>query len=110
MNTLVTWEYYNSHFPKLSEDQFKNLIYKAQRLVTKKLIKNDLTEDETADVMDCVCNVLNYLQVAESHTGVTSASNDGYSESYENTATLNDSIDSIINEWMGCLTVAYIGF
>ncbi|MGX8833968.1 hypothetical protein ACWG0P_07115 [Amedibacillus sp. YH-ame6] len=106
----VTWEYYNSHFPKLAEDQFNKLIYKAQRIVTKKLIKKDLTEDETTDVKDCICNVLNYLQVAESHTGVTSASNDGYSESYENTATFNDSINSIINEWIGYLIVSYIGF
>lgn len=103
MNNLVSWEYYNSFFPKLSEDRFNQLIYRAERMVMKRLNTDQLTEEQEKEVMDCVCNVVNQLDVYERSSGLASISNDGYSKSFA-TSTSDEqkqSIDSIIEEWLG---------
>ena len=112
---VVDWEYYNSHFPKISEEEFDKHVYQSQRLVLKRLPKdfNEYTESDQTDIKDCICNVLNYKSVAEaSANGVSSISNDGYSESYvqQSKSDVNDNVNSIIYEWIGNLVDFYVGF
>lgn len=112
---VVDWEYYNSHFSKISEEQFNEHVYQSQRLVLKRLPKDfaEYTESEQIDIKDCICNVLNYKSVAEaSANGVSSISNDGYSESYvqQSKSDVNDNVNSIIYEWLGRLVDFYVGF
>lgn len=106
----VTWEYYNSHFPKLSEGEFKKLEYRASRRVLKKIVKKNLSTQEETDVMDCICNVINLLSVIESQAGKSSVSNDGYSESYASMEQLENSVNGVIQEWIGKLTDIFVGF
>lgn len=111
---VLDWEYYNSHFPKLSEDEFKSYSYGAERKVLKLLPKTfeEYTQSEQTDIKDCICNVLNYQSISNKATGLASISNDGYSESYVNKeqTQLNDDIYSIINEWIGNLIEWYIAY
>ena len=112
---VVDWEYYNSHFPKISEEQFSRYVYQSQRLVLKRLPKdfNEYTESEQTNIKDCICNVLNFKSAAEaSVNGVSSISNDGYSESYvqKTSDQISEDINSIIYEWIGDLVDFYVGF
>lgn len=102
MNNLIDWEYYNSHFPKLNEDRFNALSYQAERLVMKRLNKTELGDYEN-DVKDCICVVINELDTQSKSNGVTSISNDGYSESYANSTKEENkqSIEDIIYQWLG---------
>ncbi len=88
----VSWEYYSSHFNKLTEEEFNNLQYEASMIVTrvcrpyvlKAVLGN--TEDSRNDFLnDAVCKVTEGMYEQTIHSigsGVTSVSNDGYSESY----------------------------
>lgn len=103
MNDLIiNWEYYNSHFPKLSEDRFKALAYQAERLVLKRLNTTEFGEFEN-DVKDCICNVINELDIQREYNGVTSISNDGYSKSFATSTKEGyaQSIEDIIYQWLG---------
>lgn len=102
MNNLLDWEYYNSHFPKVSENTFKALVYRAERTVLKQLNTDSFGDYET-DVKDCICCVLNELDTQEQSNGVTSISNDGYSKSFATSSKeeQKESIDDIIYQWLG---------
>lgn len=106
----VTWEYYNSHFPKLTEEEFVKLEYRASKLVSKKINKKYLNSQDEDDVKDCICNVVNMLSVVDNQMGKSSVSNDGYSESYISSDQLNNSINKVINDWIGTLVNVYQGF
>ena len=111
---VLDWEYYNSHFPKISEDEFNKYSYGAERKVMKKLNKpfEEYSENEQTDIKDCICNVLNYQSVINKTNGISSVSNDGYSESYvqKEESQAEDDLNSIINEWIGHLIVYYLAF
>lgn len=113
MNVL-DWEYYNSHFPKINESEFNQYVYSAERYVLKKLNKNfnDFTASQQIDIKDCICNVINFQATSNKHEGISSISNDGYSISYsqKESETINSSLDSIVNQWIGNLIDWYIGF
>lgn len=105
MNNLLDWEYYNSHFPKLSEDEFNKVSYKAERIVLKRISKSvdDLSSDEQMDVKDCICDIINGIYGTNYSKGLASVSNDGYAESYA-TVTEEENeqkIENIINTWLG---------
>lgn len=108
----LTWEYYNSHFPKLNEERFKQLLYRCEKLVNQRLPKRDFVEKEIIDIHDCICEIINEIDIQESSNGISSVSNDGYSESYVIKAEQEkeSSIDSIIYRNIGYIIPRFIGF
>lgn len=110
---IVDWEYYNSHFPKLSETDFNKYNYSAETLVKRHIYKayDEFTEDEQTKVIDCICNVINYLQFKEDTQGVSSVSNQGFSVSYTQSDTASYTLDSVLMKWLGDLyDSGYIAF
>ncbi len=109
MNNLVDWEYYNSHFPNLSEEDFKKIVYKAERVVLKRVSKNmdNLSEEEKTSVRDCICDIINNVFGTNNAKGLASVSNDGYSESYVNMTEEQQEhrIESIIKMWLNDLGI-----
>lgn len=84
----IDWEWYNSHFPQLTQKEFE------QRLPGAEMKVDILTHYRARDaagykleqVKACVANLLNRqagLEAAGAGQNVKSASNDGYSETYE---------------------------
>lgn len=84
----IDWEWYNSHFPKLTEEEFK------QKLPAAELKVDILTHFRAKEAMGykleqvkaCVANLINTaadMEAAGAGGNVKSVSNDGYSESYE---------------------------
>lgn len=108
----VTWEYYNSHFPKLSEEDFDKTIYRATKEVTKRLPKKEYDGENLIDINDCICEVVNELHSQSKSNGLSSVSNDGYSESYVSRTTeeSKEKLNSIIDSWVGYLIPKFIGF
>lgn len=94
----------------MDEESFDKYIYRAQRSVLKrlKIDYDDFTEDQQADVKDCICDLINRVySVSTASSGVSSISNDGYSETYIQTTADGEqkTIDSIIAEWLGGLGI-----
>lgn len=91
---MIDWEDYHSRFANsdLTEEQFAALTYQAcrrvERLCRPYVIKAVLeNEDDYRNdrLKDAVCSVINEMREHEkvgAGSGVTSVSNDGYSESY----------------------------
>lgn len=108
---IVNWEYYSSLFNKISENDFERaelLAEKAVREVIGVVRWSTITVDTFGyDVLqDCICKVMDAMKDNEklaAHMGVTSVSNDGYSESYGSEVTsnsLNDSLKTSIKSWL----------
>ena len=86
----VTWEYYSSLYDKVKEENFD----KAERLAEKEVCAvigpirwATITADTFGfeQLQDCICNVINKMaedKESGKGKGVSSVSNDGYSESY----------------------------
>lgn len=109
MNVL-DWEYYNSHFPKISEEEFNKNVYSAERYVLKKLKKsfNEYSTEQQTNIKDCICNIINYQANVNKYEGISSISNDGYSVSYANqNSNTNNSLKAILNEWVSDLITWY---
>lgn len=104
---ILDWEYYNSHFPKISEDEFNKLNYSCSVLTECKLIKpiSELTENELIKVKDCICNVINYNYSVSESQNISSVSNDSYSVSYvqKTQEQSKNEIDNIFDTWLGYL-------
>lgn len=91
----VTYEFYTSHFSKLSETEFDKYIDEAESFIDLRgriNVINDLKDNEENEVSDIrilpyklsICNILNAIYDMEGESDfVTSISNGGYSESYE---------------------------
>lgn len=94
----INWEYYNSYFPKLSQDDFTQIqpvaerkldIYTHNRALTffneyVELGATDYQKRVYAQIKDAVCVIINRIyDNRRRKAGVTSVSNDGYSESFE---------------------------
>lgn len=84
----IDWEWYNSHFPRLTRQKFE------QRLPAAEMKVDILTHNRARDaagykmeqVKACVANLMNrqaQLEEAGAGSNVKSVSNDGYSETYE---------------------------
>lgn len=104
---ILDWEYYNSHFPKLTEEEFHKVLYQSSVLVYRKLALEieQLTEDELTMVKDCICNVINYTYDVKESQNVSSVSNDGYSVSYvqKSSDEAKQELDNIYDTWLGYL-------
>lgn len=98
--SYITWEYYSSLYSEVPEDDFDRMRAKASAKLdvhTHMRARNfeAAFDGETAtgfqkqvhdQIQNTVCELMNILYVQETYgmgTGVTSVSNDGYSETYK---------------------------
>lgn len=104
---ILDWEYYNSHFPKLTEEDFNKSVYSSSVLVYRQLVKEieQLTENELTMVKDCICNVINYTYSTQEKQNISSVSNDGYSVSYvqKSRDETKNELNDIYDMWLGHL-------
>lgn len=89
MANYVDWVYYNSRFPNVTETEFNLLNVQATAKIDIFTGRRSqvATDYKLVQLKDCVCNMINTIsqqQKAQAGNGITSISNDGYSESYRN--------------------------
>lgn len=90
MSQIVTWEYYSSLFKTVTQDDFDRVEKQAEKavcLVIGSFRWAEITEETYGyeQLKDCICNTMNKLVEQDASgigKGISSASNDGYSESY----------------------------
>ena len=106
----VSWEYYSSLYQKVSKDDFD----KAEKLAEKEVCAvigpirwATITADTFGfeQLQDCICKVINKMAEDEKSgkgKGVSSVSNDGYSESYavQTAEQLRNELRSSIRAWL----------
>lgn len=90
MLQLVNWEYYNSLFRDISENDFERYEHLAENEIKSIIgpirwacITENTFGYET--LKDCICIIMNELYNADNDAGVAgiaSVSNDGYTENY----------------------------
>lgn len=109
--SIVNWDDYSLLHSKVSQNDFEKaelLAEKEVREVVGPIRWAAITSDSFAyDVLqDCICNVIDMMHDNEklsAHMGVTSVSNDGYSESYGSEVTssgLKESLKGSIRQWL----------
>ena len=110
MSQIVNWEYYSSLFKGISETEFD----RAEQLAEKEVCTvigpirwAYITEDTFGyeQLKDCICKVMNKMAEDEESgkgKGVSSVSNDGYSESYvvQTEEQLRSELHSSIRAWL----------
>lgn len=83
---MIDWEYYSSHFPSPIPKRHFDAVEKQAELEFEKVVplymRNGLSEDRKKDTVFQICNFLYTNEKVLSGQAVTSASNNGYSESY----------------------------
>lgn len=90
MNNIVTWEYYDSMYNKAKQDEFDRLEVLAEKQVRSVIGHykwNHIQESAFYydQLKNCICQVVDMLVDLNKRgagRGVTSVSNDGYSETY----------------------------
>lgn len=90
MSQIVSWEYYNSLFGKITQENFSKaelLAEKEVQLVIGPIRWAHITADTFGydQLKDCICRVIDKMaenEVSDIGKGLSSVSNDGYSESY----------------------------
>lgn len=110
MNSIVTWEYYNSLYNKATQDKFVSLVVLAEKYVASvvghhKWSKVHESAFYYAQLKDCVCKVVDKLVDLDSGgagKGLASVSNDGYSETYvvRTPSEAEDEIRRCITRWL----------
>lgn len=106
----VTWEYYSSLHDTVKEDDFQRYEARAEkevRAVIGPIRWASITADNFCfeQLQDCICNVIDKMASDEKSgkgKGVSSASNDGYSENYviQNEEQLRDELRGSIAAWL----------
>lgn len=106
----VTWEYYSSFHNTVSKETFDIAEMLAERevcTVIGPIRWADITEDTFgyAQLQDCICNVIDKMAADDKSgkgKGVSSVSNDGYSESYvvQTEEQLRSELQSSIKAWL----------
>ena len=83
---IIEWEYYNSHFPRIvPETEFAPVETQAEaefNRIVPQYLQDTLTDDKKQNAIFAVCNYLYSKAQGHSGEGVSSVSNNGYSESY----------------------------
>lgn len=106
----VNWEYYSSLYDKIKKEDFD----KAEKLAEKEVCAvigpirwATITADTFGfeQLQDCICKVINKMTEDEKSgkgKGVSSVSNDGYSESYavQTAEQLRNELRSSIRAWL----------
>lgn len=110
MSQFVNWEYYSSLYDIVTEDDFE----KAEKLAEREVCAvigpirwATITEDTFGyeQLRDCICKVMDKMAADEETglgEGVSSASNDGYSESYviQTAEQRTTDLKSCIRSWL----------
>ena len=106
----VTWEYYSSFHNAVSKEAFdieEMLAEKEVCTVIGPIRWAEITEDTFGYVQlqDCICNVIDKMAADDKSgkgKGVSSVSNDGYSESYvvQTEEQLRSELQSSIRAWL----------
>lgn len=110
MSQIVTWEYYSSLFGNIPEENFEKAEILAEKEISQVigLIRWATITAETfgyEQLQDCICKVMDKM-AADSKSGqgrgVSSVSNDGYSESYvvQTEGQLRSELQSSIRAWL----------
>lgn len=92
---IVNWEYYSSLYSKVSEDDFSTAEILAENEVRDVIgtIRWETINEETFGynvLKDCICRVINQMadnKVVAGRIGISSVSNDGYTENYSGSTT-----------------------
>lgn len=110
MPQIVSWEYYSSLHSKVSQNDFDRaeaLAEKEVRQVIGLIRWNDITEQTYGyDVLkDCICKVMDKMAAdagSGKGKGLSSVSNDGYSESYvvQTEDHLREELQGSIRAWL----------
>ena len=110
MSQFVDWEYYSSLHDTVKQEDFD----RAESIAEKEVCNvigpirwADITEETFGfeQLKDCICNVIDKM-AADSKSGkgkgISSASNDGYSESYvvQTEEQLRSELQSSIRAWL----------
>lgn len=106
----VTWEYYSSFHKTVSKEAFdiaEMLAEKEVCTVIGPIRWAGITEDTFGyeQLQDCICNVIDKMAADDKSgkgKGVSSVSNDGYSESYvvQTEEQLRSELQSSIRAWL----------
>lgn len=106
----VSWEYYSSLHSIVAKDDFERaetLAEKEVQCVIGWIRWANITEDSFGyeQLQDCICNVMDKMAVdakSGKGKGVSSVSNDGYSESYvvQTEEQLRSELQSSIRAWL----------
>lgn len=110
MSQIVTWEYYSSLYDEITEDAFDKVEKLAEREVASVIgpIRWAYITEETFGyerLKDCICKVMHKI-TADNRSGkgkgISSVSNDGYSESYvvQTEDQLRSELQSAIRAWL----------
>ena len=110
MSAIVSWEYYNSLYSKVTETDFtkaETLAEKEVKLVVGWPRWNVLDSEAFyyEQLQDCICNVIDKMagmRNVASGKGISSVSNDGYSESYviQTESQAKAELQSCIRSWL----------
>ena len=110
MSQIVSWGYYSSLFSKVSEEEFPKAATLAEKEVQAVigpirwvLIKPDIFGFD--QLKDCICKTIDKMAENEflsERKGISSASNDGYSESYvvQTDEQMRTELRSAIRTWL----------
>lgn len=87
--SYIDWEFYNSHFPKLDQEAFERILPQAEMKINiyTHFRCRDAAGYKLEQVRAAAANLVNAIADQErtgAGKGISSASNDGYSESYVN--------------------------
>ncbi len=106
----VTWEYYISFHNRVEQEEFARaeaLAEKEVQLVIGWIRWANITEEMFGyeQLKDCICNVIDKMAVdmqSGKGKGISSVSNDGYSESYvvQTEEQLRSELQSSIRSWL----------
>lgn len=110
MSQIVTWEYYSSLFSKIGKENFEKAEKQAEMEVCN-VIGPIRRANITADIFgyeqlqNCICKVMDKMAEDDKSgkgKGISSASNDGYSESYaiQTEEQLRAELQSSIKAWL----------
>lgn len=107
---IVNWEYYNSLYNEVNKatfDRLEPLAEKRVRAVVGAPRWNSVNPDAFYydQLMDCICRMVNKLAAHEKSSigeGLSSVSNDGYTENYtvQTQSQLASELRSCVIEWL----------
>lgn len=110
MSQFVDWEYYSSLHDKVTKEAFERAEALAEKEVQHVIgwIRWANITEETfgfGQLQDCICNVIDKMTTDNKSgkgKGVSSVSNDGYSESYvvQTEEQLRSELQSSIRAWL----------
>lgn len=110
MSQIVTWEYYSSLYTVISEIDFRKAEIMAEKEVCAVIGPvrwANITEETFGyqQLQDCICKVMDKMATdakSDKGKGISSASNDGFSESYviQTEEQLRNELQTSVKAWL----------